>query len=360
MGKRILLIEPSPTLRAIFAMYFQRDEHQLVLFEDYEDAAQGACPLLWSPAEPRFCRAGGSSAPECSRDRAGERALRTDTSHCFDSSRAEQPVDGTTLSADDPRSRAAQTVQYQRCAQPAGRVWTGDQLGPKQSACSKRRARMTHHDHSRGTLLQIPVLLLTVEEVAWLKPALATLEGVLAAQPHSLPQLPMVRKTAAHLHQKLSCLREQHVCGDTWPGTADEVVMLHSTLWRCVRAGEQHADCPEQHQAVTRYRALRRQLGPCGGNIVCLGEQCHARVPLPGVQAYARHLLNERVKKWGYVVTCLAPTRERHSSLPPPTGEVAPISHPLEAEYPATHRKTSGCARATPVLSTSQQGAAAC
>jgi len=40
MGKRILLIEPSPTLRAILTMYFQREGHQLVLFEDYQAAAQ--------------------------------------------------------------------------------------------------------------------------------------------------------------------------------------------------------------------------------------------------------------------------------------------------------------------------------
>ncbi|MBV8694280.1 MAG: hypothetical protein JO183_02200 [Ktedonobacteraceae bacterium] len=45
MGKRILVIEPSPTLRAIFAMYFERDEHQFVQFEDYETAIQ---------AQPRF------------------------------------------------------------------------------------------------------------------------------------------------------------------------------------------------------------------------------------------------------------------------------------------------------------------
>jgi DNA-binding response OmpR family regulator len=40
MGKRILVIEPSPTLRAILMMYFDREGHQVVLFEDYEAAAQ--------------------------------------------------------------------------------------------------------------------------------------------------------------------------------------------------------------------------------------------------------------------------------------------------------------------------------
>ncbi|MBV8694944.1 MAG: response regulator [Chloroflexi bacterium] len=40
MSKRILVIEPSPTLRAILQMYFQRDGHQTVLFEDYEAATQ--------------------------------------------------------------------------------------------------------------------------------------------------------------------------------------------------------------------------------------------------------------------------------------------------------------------------------
>jgi CheY-like chemotaxis protein len=48
------MIEPSPTLRAIFAMYFQRDEHQLVFFEDYEDAAQAFPRLYGTPPDFAF------------------------------------------------------------------------------------------------------------------------------------------------------------------------------------------------------------------------------------------------------------------------------------------------------------------
>ncbi|MBV9689110.1 MAG: response regulator [Ktedonobacteraceae bacterium] len=40
MGKRILVIEPSPTLRAILGMYFEREQQQFVQFENYEAAAQ--------------------------------------------------------------------------------------------------------------------------------------------------------------------------------------------------------------------------------------------------------------------------------------------------------------------------------
>jgi DNA-binding response OmpR family regulator len=54
MSKRILMIEPSPTLRAIFAMYFQRNGHQLVLFEDYEDAAQALASFSGPPPDLAF------------------------------------------------------------------------------------------------------------------------------------------------------------------------------------------------------------------------------------------------------------------------------------------------------------------
>ncbi len=54
MSKRILMVEPSPTLRAIFATYFQRDEHQLVLFEDYEDAAQALPRFHSTPPDLAF------------------------------------------------------------------------------------------------------------------------------------------------------------------------------------------------------------------------------------------------------------------------------------------------------------------
>jgi CheY-like chemotaxis protein len=54
MGKRILLIEPSPTLRAIFILYFERNGHQLVLFEDYEDAAQRLPSFSGPPPDLAF------------------------------------------------------------------------------------------------------------------------------------------------------------------------------------------------------------------------------------------------------------------------------------------------------------------
>ncbi|MBV9691760.1 MAG: response regulator [Ktedonobacteraceae bacterium] len=40
MGKRILVVEPSPTLRGILEMELQRQQHQVVLFENYAAAVQ--------------------------------------------------------------------------------------------------------------------------------------------------------------------------------------------------------------------------------------------------------------------------------------------------------------------------------
>jgi DNA-binding response OmpR family regulator len=54
MGKRILVVEPSPTLRAILLMYFERDGHQTVLFEDYEAAVQALPRFQAEPPELAF------------------------------------------------------------------------------------------------------------------------------------------------------------------------------------------------------------------------------------------------------------------------------------------------------------------
>ncbi|MBV9708922.1 MAG: response regulator [Chloroflexi bacterium] len=54
MGKRILVVEPSPTLRAILQMYFERDGHQVALFEDYQAAAQALPRFQIEPPELAF------------------------------------------------------------------------------------------------------------------------------------------------------------------------------------------------------------------------------------------------------------------------------------------------------------------
>ncbi|MBV8822865.1 MAG: response regulator, partial [Ktedonobacteraceae bacterium] len=54
MGKRILVVEPSPTLRAILLMYFERDGHQVVLFEDYQAATQALPRFQAEPPELAF------------------------------------------------------------------------------------------------------------------------------------------------------------------------------------------------------------------------------------------------------------------------------------------------------------------
>ncbi|MBV9688111.1 MAG: hypothetical protein JO202_00200 [Ktedonobacteraceae bacterium] len=47
MSKRLLLIEPSPTRRAILLMYFEREGHQTMLLEDEEIAVE-ALPRYFS------------------------------------------------------------------------------------------------------------------------------------------------------------------------------------------------------------------------------------------------------------------------------------------------------------------------
>ncbi|MBV9021673.1 MAG: response regulator [Ktedonobacteraceae bacterium] len=54
MGKRILVVEPSPTLRAILLMYFERDGHQVVLFENYQAATQALPRFQAEPPELAF------------------------------------------------------------------------------------------------------------------------------------------------------------------------------------------------------------------------------------------------------------------------------------------------------------------
>jgi DNA-binding response OmpR family regulator len=54
MGKRILVIEPSPTLRAILLMYFEKEGHQVVLFEDYGMATQALPRFQAEPPELAF------------------------------------------------------------------------------------------------------------------------------------------------------------------------------------------------------------------------------------------------------------------------------------------------------------------
>jgi DNA-binding response OmpR family regulator len=49
MGKRILVIEPSRTIRAILSIYLRQVGHQVVLFKDYEAATQA---LIRFQAEP--------------------------------------------------------------------------------------------------------------------------------------------------------------------------------------------------------------------------------------------------------------------------------------------------------------------
>ncbi|MBV9691597.1 MAG: response regulator [Ktedonobacteraceae bacterium] len=49
MGKRILVIEPSRTIRAILSIYLQQVGHQVMLFKDYDAATQA---LIRFQAEP--------------------------------------------------------------------------------------------------------------------------------------------------------------------------------------------------------------------------------------------------------------------------------------------------------------------
>ena len=53
-GKRILIVEPSPTLRQILLIYLQEAGHQLVLFEDYEAAVQALPRFRAEPPDVAF------------------------------------------------------------------------------------------------------------------------------------------------------------------------------------------------------------------------------------------------------------------------------------------------------------------
>ena len=126
---------------------------------------------------------------------------------------------------------------------------------------------MTHRKQSRADLACVAGLLLTYEDVAWLKHALATLEGLIDAQPHSLPKLPMARKTATQLQKKLSHMREHHAYDYKVPLTANEVVILHTAVWLFLVAVEQLPDSAEKQKALSHCQALHSQLAPFVGKI---------------------------------------------------------------------------------------------
>jgi CheY-like chemotaxis protein len=47
MGRRLLVIEPSPTIRTLLEIYLRRNGHQLTIFADYADALHAlALPSL--------------------------------------------------------------------------------------------------------------------------------------------------------------------------------------------------------------------------------------------------------------------------------------------------------------------------
>ena len=54
MGKRILVIEPSRTVRAIFALHVQQVGHHVALFKDYEAALAALPRLCEQPPEIAF------------------------------------------------------------------------------------------------------------------------------------------------------------------------------------------------------------------------------------------------------------------------------------------------------------------
>ncbi len=54
MSKRILVVEPSPTLRNIFRIYLEDQGHQVVLFEDYQGATQALPHFQTDPPELAF------------------------------------------------------------------------------------------------------------------------------------------------------------------------------------------------------------------------------------------------------------------------------------------------------------------
>jgi DNA-binding response OmpR family regulator len=53
-GKRILVIEPSRTVRGILAVYLQEAGHQLVMFEDYQTPVQRLPAFQAQPPELAF------------------------------------------------------------------------------------------------------------------------------------------------------------------------------------------------------------------------------------------------------------------------------------------------------------------
>ncbi len=113
----------------------------------------------------------------------------------------------------------------------------------------------------------MPFLLLAYDDVAWLEHALATLEGVLAAQPSSLPKLPMVREAVSHLRKKLSRMGEQHAYSYKIPITEREIVILHTAVWLFVLAVEQLADSAKKQAALSHCLALRSRVAPFMGSI---------------------------------------------------------------------------------------------
>ncbi|MBV8821508.1 MAG: response regulator [Chloroflexi bacterium] len=54
MGKRILVIEPSRTIRAILSIYLQQVGHQVMLFKDYEAATQALIRFQTEPPNMAF------------------------------------------------------------------------------------------------------------------------------------------------------------------------------------------------------------------------------------------------------------------------------------------------------------------
>ncbi|MBV9688886.1 MAG: response regulator [Ktedonobacteraceae bacterium] len=54
MGKRILVLETSPTLQAIFMMYLEREGHHVVLLDDYEVATQELPRFQQAPPDLAF------------------------------------------------------------------------------------------------------------------------------------------------------------------------------------------------------------------------------------------------------------------------------------------------------------------
>ncbi|MBV9690387.1 MAG: hypothetical protein JO202_11855 [Ktedonobacteraceae bacterium] len=123
---------------------------------------------------------------------------------------------------------------------------------------------MTRRKQSRTDVPDVLGLLLTYEEVAWLKHALVTLEGVIDAQPHSLPKLPMLRETASHLQKKLSRMGGQHAYDYKYkvPIAANEAMILYTAVWLFLVAVEHLPDSAEKQEALNRCLALHNRFVP--------------------------------------------------------------------------------------------------